>query len=59
MKSKIKKNYLVWIDAYWKKHRKHYAAGICEHCGKAEGTIAGNKIRCPECFDKIVKGVIK
>ncbi|MFW6140787.1 MAG: hypothetical protein ACOC5S_05485 [Acidobacteriota bacterium] len=57
MPEKIKKRYVSWIDCYGKRHTRHQADGICQMCGKAEGVQIGDKIRCFDCFDKIVEEV--
>lgn len=57
MKQKIKKRYLVYYDGYGKKHRVHQSDGVCQMCGKAEGVWCGDKIRCFDCFDKIINEV--
>jgi len=57
MAGEIKKRYVSYIDAWGKRHREHVADGICQECGKAEGVQIGDKIRCPDCVDKIIKRV--
>jgi DNA-directed RNA polymerase subunit RPC12/RpoP len=58
MSRNIKKRYIEYIDAYGIHHRKHEADGVCQMCGKSEGIQIGDKIRCPECVDKLVKKVM-
>jgi hypothetical protein len=57
MPEQIKRRYVSWIDCYGKRHTKHEADGVCQMCGEAEGIQIGDKIRCSDCFDKIVKEV--
>jgi len=57
MNKKIKKRYYVYIDCYGKLHREHRADGVCQMCGKSEGVVLGDRIRCRECVDKIIKVV--
>lgn len=55
-KEAIGPHYVQVMDAYGNVRRERIADGICEHCHAAEGVRIGDKVRCPDCVDRIVEG---